>query len=108
MSNTPPQKPERTPIPIARLLITHSNPSGVEIPHGIDGKGVRRVHTINAGLEGDIRTEIQHEPWARVFRVTRARKVTRTDKGKEVVTYEPMGRPFRMPDTWAISEAVEE
>lgn len=107
-----PQQPrtggERTPIPIARLLITHTNPSGVEIPHGPEGKSVRRVHTIAAGVESDVQTAIEHRPWERIFRITRARRVTRTEKGKEVEDWIPMGRPFRMPDTWAISEPMDE
>ncbi len=101
---------ERTPIPIARLLITHVNPAGVEVPSGPDGKSVRRVHNIVTGIEGDVRTEIDYRPWLRVFRVTKAKKVTRSGKdGKgEVVTWEPMGRAFFIPDSWAISEPLED
>jgi hypothetical protein len=107
----PQQRPqsERTPIQIARLLITAVNPSGVEVPHGPEGKSVKRAHTIQSGMEGDIKTEIDHRPWLRVFRVTKMKRTTRTGpSGKEIESYEPMGRPFHIPDSWAISEPVEE
>jgi hypothetical protein len=109
-----PQQPrpqtERTPIPIERLLITVMNPSGVELPHGNDGKSVRRVHTVIAGTEGDIKTEIEHRPWLRVFRVAKARRVTRTDEKskKEVETWEPMGKAFTIPDSWAVAVPAED
>lgn len=100
---------ERTPIPIARLLITAVNPSGVEVPHGPEGKSVTRRHTIQNGIEGDVKTEIDHRPWLRVFRVTRMKRTTRSGpNGKEIENWEPMGRPFHIPDSWAISEPVEE
>lgn len=109
-----PQQPrpqaERTPIPIERLLITVMNPSGVELPHGQDGKSVRRVHTVAAGIEGDISTEIEHRPWMRVFRVTKLRRLTRTDEKtkKEVDSWVPMGKPFHIPDSWAVSIPAED
>jgi hypothetical protein len=109
-----PQQPrpqtERSPIPIERLLITVMNPSGVELPHGNDGKSVRRVHTVIAGTEGDIKTEIEHRPWMRVFRVTKLKRVSRTDEKakKEVVEFVPMGRPFHIPDSWAVSVPTED
>lgn len=107
----PKQKPsaDRTPIPIEKLLITVMNPSGVELPHGSKGESVRRLHTVLAGMEGDIKTEIEHRPWTRVFRITRTRKVTRSGaNGKEIVSFEPHGKPFHMPDTWAVSVPVDE
>lgn len=107
----PKQRPsaDRTPIPIEKLLITVMNPSGVEIPSGPKGESVRRVHTIIAGLEGDTKTDIEHLPWLRVFRISRSKRVTRSGaNGKESVSYEPLGKPFRMPDSWAISIAVDE
>lgn len=114
---TPPKQPQqrsspdRTPIPIERLLITVMNPSGVELPHGQDGKSVRRVHTVVAGEEGGISTEIEHRPWMRVFRVTRLRKITRTDPKdpkKELTSWTPMGRPFHVPESWAVSIPLED
>ncbi len=112
---SPPQQPkqkpsgDRTPIPIEKLLITVMNPSGVEIPYGPKGESVKRVHTILAGMDGDVKTSIEHLPWLRRFRITRSKRVTRSGaNGKEIVSFEPLGKPFRMPDTWAIDVAVDD
>lgn len=99
----PPAKPtpERQPIAIEKLLITHANPHGVKLPHGYDGRGEKMLHTVLAGVEGDVKTEIELLPWMASFRIKRSRKVTRTGKDQEVVTWEPMGRPFFIHQTWA-------
>lgn len=110
---TTPQKPagERTPIPIERLMFTSPNVHGVKLPDGQDGRGERIKPNLTAGMEGDVRTEIEHRPWMRVFRVTRSKRITRSGIGKdakEVVTWEPMGKAFHIPDNWAVSVPVEE
>lgn len=99
----PSAPPERTPIPIAKLLFTAANPHGVKLPDGWTGANERIVPNVVAGDSGEVRTEISHLPWMRVFRVTKSRRVTRTEKGKEVTTWDPMGKPFHIPDSWAVS-----
>lgn len=101
---------ERVPIPIERLIFNTSNPAGLKLPDGPEGKGERIVHNVVAGELGDIRTEIDHRPWLRVFRVTKLKKVTRTDEKtkKEVANWVPMGRPFHIPDCSAVSIPVED
>lgn len=100
---------ERQPLRIERLTIVHMKPDGIPMPDGYDGQGTRTRHTVKAGIEGDVKTEIDHRPWLRVFRVTRMRKVTSTGKdGKENVSWVPMGRPFHIPDHLAISVPAED
>lgn len=96
---------ERTPIRIERLLISHHNPGGVELPSGHDGKGLKRLHSVTAGVQGDVLTEIEHRPWMRVFRVTMSKRV-RLDSGGE--RWEAIGKPFHIPDTWAVSVPADE
>lgn len=101
----------RTPIRIAKLLFTSPNPHGVKLPEGLDGANERIVPNLTAGVQGETKIEIEHLPWMRVFRITKTRKVSRSGEGKnapEVVTWEPMGRPFHVPDTWAVSIPVAE
>lgn len=94
------QKPapngDRTPIAIELLLIAHSNPHGVRLP---EANGTDRIlHKVIAGVEGDIETKIDFLPWMRRYRVTRQKKVGANDK----VTWEPHGKPFFIPETWAV------
>ena len=102
----PPISPERQPIAIEKLLITHANPHGVKLPDGLEGKGEKMRHTLSAGVEGDVMTKIDLLPWVHSFRVIRSHKVTRTEKqnGKdvEVVTWKPMGKPFFIHQTWCV------
>lgn len=108
---TPKQAEARIPIPIERLLFTAPNVHGIKLPHGIDGKSERILPNINAGMFGDERIEIEHRPWLRVFRVTKSKRVARSGIGKdakEIVTWEPMGKPFHIPDTWAVSVPADE
>lgn len=103
MDSKPKQQGDRTPIRIEKLLIAHANAHGVNLPDGIDGKSQRLNHTVKAGIEGDVKTDIEHRPWLRVFRVTKTKRVTRTEGKQEVESWVPMGRPFHLPDTWAVS-----
>jgi hypothetical protein len=98
----PPTSPERQPIAIEKLLITHTNPHGVKLPKGLEGKGEEMRHSLAAGVEGDVKTEIDLLPWMQSFRVKRSQRRTHTDKGKEVETWQPMGKPFFVHVTWAV------
>jgi hypothetical protein len=101
---------ERTPIAIHKLIITHSSPHGVHMPDGPHGEGQRQDQYVLAGTLNDRRTTIEHLPWMRVFRIARERRITRSGEngGKEIEIWEPMGRPFHIPDTWAVSIPAED
>lgn len=102
---------ERVPIPIEKLFFTAANPHGVKLPDGPEGKGEKIHPHLIAGEHGDVKTEIMHMPWMRVFRVVKLKKVTRSGAGKdakEVTTWAPMGKPFNIPDTWAVAVPAEE
>lgn len=103
-----PQTPDRVPIVIEKLIITHSNPHGVKLPDGNAGQSEKMTHTVTAGDLGDVKVYIEHRPWMRVFRVTKQRRVVRTENEKEVTSWEPMGKPFHIPDTWAVSVPADE
>jgi hypothetical protein len=110
-TKTPERVPvERAPIQIERLQFTTANPHGLSVPYGPDGKSEKIVPNLTAGESGDVRTEIEHRPWMRVFRVTRLKKVTRTDEKtkQEVVSWVPMGKPFHIPDIVAVSTPVDD
>lgn len=100
-TNEPKKQEQRQPIAVEKLLITHSNPNGVNVPYG-EGNGAKIQHTIKAGIEGEVKTEIDLLPWMQAFRVKRSKRSTRTgpDK-KEIETWNPMGKPFYLPMTWA-------
>lgn len=100
-SNKP--DPSRTPIAIEKLLLTHTNPHGVKLPDGVEGQSEKMCHTLTAGVLGDVKIDIEHQPWRRVFRVVKWKKVTHTEGDKEVVDWKPMGKPFHIPDAWAVS-----
>lgn len=103
------QSRDRAPIPVDKLLFTAPNPHGIKLPDGPEGKGEKIYPNLVAGEHGDVRIEISHRPWLRVFRVVKTKKVTRTGTdAKEVVTWVPMGRPFNIPDNWAVSVSAEE
>ena len=111
-TNEPKKQEQRQPIAIDKLLITHANPHGVKLPAGDEGKSEKIHHTVKAGMEGEIKTEIDLLPWMQAFRVKRSKRVTRTEKqnGKdvEVVTFKPIGQPFYIPMTWAVWVPVGE
>jgi hypothetical protein len=102
---------ERTPIAIDQLHFTTANPAGLKLPDGPEGKGEKVIARLFAGVYGDVKTEIEHRPWMRVFRVTRTKKVTRSGVGKdakEIVEWVPLGKPFHIPDTCAVSVPTED
>lgn len=115
-----PQQPrpqgDRTPVRIKRLIFKSDGPGsriGIRLPHGHDGRGEDVAAGLLAGVAGDVTTEIEHRPWLRVFHVTRTKRSTRTDKDKagndiEVESWIPMGEPFHIPDTWAVSVPADE
>lgn len=104
----PPQSDTRTPIPLSKLIITHANPHGVKVPKGYEGKSEEMRHSLLAGIEGDVKTEIDLLPWMHAYRITRTRRIMREEKGKNVEGWTPMGAPFFMPREWAIWIPVEE
>ena len=121
MNETQPQQPkpvapkpvgDRQPIPIEKLLFSAGpNVASVKLPSGPEGKSERICPFLNSGVDGDVKTEIEHRPWMRVFRVTRTKRVTRSGIGKdakEVVSWEPLGKTFHVPDVWAVSVPVDE
>lgn len=91
---------DRTPIRIEKLLFTSANAYGVKLPDGTDGRNERIVPFITAGVQGDIKVEIEWRPWLRMFRVTKSRK------GSD--GWLPMGRPFMIPEAWAVSVVAED
>lgn len=97
-----PSEPARTPIRVDKLLIAHSNPNGIRLPDGSEGKSDKMQHTVEAGEKSDIKTEIDFRPWLRMYRVAKSRKVTRTVGDKEVASWAPMGKPFFIPEAWAV------
>lgn len=102
----PSSPPERTPIQIDRLLLCkHGTMDGIMIPDGTNGLAEKTAHTLNAGVHGDTKLEIEHLPWMRVFRVVRSRKSERSDPkgGKAIEEWAVMGKPFHIPDSWAVS-----
>lgn len=106
------QPAERTPIRIEKLVFSAANPNGIKIPFGPDGKSEKIVPFLIAGVSGDgEKTEIEHLPWLRVFRVTKTKRVTRSGEGKdakEIVSWVPMGPRFNIPETWAVSVPAED
>ncbi len=104
----PKQPGDRTPIPIDRLLFSGPNPAGIAMPDGRNGLGTRIRAYLSAGLFGDEKVAIDRLPWLRVFRVTRSWRITRSGaNGKETVSWEPMGKPFDIPETWAVSVPID-
>lgn len=99
----------RQPIAIERLFFNAPNPAGIKMPEGYEGKGEKIRHNLVAGVEGDVKTEIDFLPWLQAFRVKRSRKLTSTgaDK-KEVVTWKPMGGPFFIPQAVCVWVPVGE
>jgi hypothetical protein len=108
--------PERTPIRIERLMFqSEGNGSsiGMRLPDGTEGKGEKITPHLEAGIRGSTKIDIEHRPWMRVFRVTKSRRVTRTEKDRngkdiEVESWIPMGPPYHVPDTWCVSVPADE
>jgi hypothetical protein len=99
---------ERTPIRVAKIIITHPNPHGIAMPDGVNGDGEKQLSRLIAGIEAGKRTEIDFLPWMRAFRVKKSLRVTHTDNGKEVANWKPMGKPFYISEMWATWIPVEE
>lgn len=102
----PKQTAERTPIPIEKLLFSGANPHGIKLPDGMEGRNERITPNLVAGIHGEVRIEIEWRPWLRSFYVVRSKRVGRSGAGKdakEIVSWEPMGRQFRIPDDWAVA-----
>lgn len=104
------QPAERTPIPIEKLLFSVANPHGLKLPDGMDGKNERILPNLTAGIHGEVKIEIDWRPWLRAFRVVKSKRVSRSGTGtaKEVVTWEPMGRPFVIPENLAVAILAED
>lgn len=106
----PKQQGERTPIRIERLMFHSDKPTmnGIRIPQGNESKGEELKHDLLAGIHGADKVEIEHRPWLRVFRITRSRKATSTGPNGEIESWVPWGRPFHVPDTWAVSVPMDD
>jgi hypothetical protein len=102
--------PDRTPIHIDRLMFWSDKPTmmGIRIPQGNESKGEEQRHDLLAGIQGSDKVEIEHRPWLRVFRVARFRRQTSTGPKGEIETWVPWGKPFHIPDIWAVSIPAEE
>ena len=105
-----PDRGERVPIRIDRLMFHSDKPTmmGIRIPQGNESKGEEQRHDLLAGIHGQDKVEILHLPWMRVFRIARFRKQTSTGPKGEIETWAPWGKPFHVPDTWAVSIPAEE
>lgn len=111
MSNEPAQQPkqqrqqgDRTPIKIERLMFHSDKPTmmGVRIPQGPESKGEEQCHNLLAGVAGQDKIEIDYRPWLRAFRIARFRKQTSTGPTGEIEKWEPWGKPFCVPESWAV------
>lgn len=108
-----PQKPERndrTPIRIDRLMFHSDKPTmmGIRIPQGAESRSEEQRHDLLAGVHGTDKIEIHHLPWMRVFRIARFRRQTSTGPNGEIERWEPWGKPFHVPDSWAVSIPADE
>ena len=111
MSEPQKQRPDRQPIRLDRLMFKSDKPTmnGIRIPAGEHGKGEEQKHDLLAGVHGTDKVELFHLPWMRVFRIAWFRKQTHTGKdGKEIEEWVPRGKPFHVPDDWAVSVPTEE
>lgn len=85
---------ERTPILVAKILISHSNPNGVRLPFpGQHGGNDHIAHSITAGVAGDVKVEIEYRPWMRHHRILRSHRVG-NDGWK-------LTNEFYIPEQWA-------
>jgi len=101
---------DRTPIRIERLMFRSDKPTmmGIRIPQGNESKSEEQRHDLLAGIHGQDKIEIEHRPWMRVFRVTRWRRQTSTGPNGEIESWTPWGKPFHVPDTWAVSVPADD
>jgi hypothetical protein len=107
-----PTKPQgdRNPIRIERLMFHSDKPTmmGIRIPQGPESRGEEQRHDLLAGIHGQDRIDIDHRPWLRVFRITRWRRHTRTGPKGEIESWLPYGKPFHVPESWAVSVPADE
>lgn len=105
---TPQKRPTsagQTPIPIERLVFSMANPHGANLPWGPTGENVQPTSILKAGISGNMRIEIDWQPWMRRYRVTRSNMKV-DEKGKK--TFEPIGKSFFVPETWATHVEAEQ
>lgn len=98
------KQPDRQPIPISRLLLCTANPAGANLPYGNDNKSTKMFAMLESGIHGDVKTTIEHRPWMRMYYVRQTQKVDR-DGG---TTWKPKGRPYMIPESWAVGELADE
>lgn len=85
----------REGIRVAKLLVVSPNPAGVRVPvAGRNGGSDHFAHSIEAGINGNWKTEIEFRPWMRHHRVTRFEKTSRTQGKEEVIEWKPSGEFF--------------
>lgn len=110
IDKTPTPKADRAPIRIDRLMFHSDKPTmmGIRIPQGPEGRGEEQRHDLLAGIHGQDKIEILHMPWMRVFRIARWRRHTSTGPKGEIETWVPFGKPFHVPDAWAVSIPSED
>lgn len=106
----PQKKPtaDRVPIRIEKLILVSANAYGLKVPDGTDGRGERIIPHLTAGIQGDVKTEIEHRPWLRMYRVQKSRRITQTENGRSVELWHPMGRAFQVPETLAVAVLADE
>lgn len=104
------ERSDRTPIKIDRLMFHSDKPTmmGIRIPQGNESKGEEQRHDLLAGIAGQDKIDIWHLPWMRVFRIARWRRTTSTGPKGEIESWVPWGKPFHVPDTWAVSIPSED
>mgnify|MGYP001585344153 CR=1 FL=1 len=104
------ERGDRAPIRIERLMFHSDKPTmmGIRIPQGTESKGEEQRHDLLAGIHGGEKVEILHLPWMRVFRITRSKRTTSTGPNGEIESWVPWGKPFHVPDTWAVSVPAED
>lgn len=99
-------KSKPTPIRVAKLMIAHASAHGVRVP--FPARDTTEIeHTITAEIREGLKTEIEFRPWLRHHRVARFDRVTKTENGKESVTWKLRGE-FFIPETWATWAPVAE
>ena len=99
----PAQFADRTPIPIARLVMI--DPRGITLPFGPTGENVQLTPILKSGINGTVRCDIDYRPWMRAFRVVFTNKIE--TEGKKP-TFEPRGKPFFIPEALCVWVPVEE
>lgn len=104
------ERGDRAPIRIDRLMFWSDKPTmmGIRIPQGTESKGEEQRHDLLAGTHGGEKVEIDYRPWLRAFRIARFRRQTSTGPNGEIESWIPWGKPFFVPESWAVWIASEE